>query len=129
MTFRTLLTLTLSFVLVLSLTACGMGAPTVDPAGDTAATTAADAATTPPTAADAATATPDNLLTPEEAQAIALEDAGLSADAVPYIDVDYDLDDGVPEYNVEFFHDGTEYDYEIHAETGAIRSREKDRDR
>ncbi len=67
-------------------------------------------------------------LTKEEARNIALKDAGLTKDQVSRLKVEFDYDDGVPEYDVEFTHDGWEYEYEIHAETGAIRSRDKDRD-
>jgi len=44
------------------------------------------------------------------------------------LQVKYDVDDGIPEREVEFYADGFEYDYEIHAESGKIRSRDKDRD-
>jgi len=38
------------------------------------------------------------------------------------------VDDGIPEYSVEFRHDGWEYDYEIHAQTGKILDWDKERD-
>ena len=41
---------------------------------------------------------------------------------------EFDFDEGRPEYEVDFHHDGWEYDYEIHAETGKILSRDKDRE-
>ena len=62
----------------------------------------------------------------EEAQRIALEHAGLKADQVKGLRAHYDVDDGVPEYEVEFRYDGWEYEYEIHAETGDIRSYDRD---
>ena len=62
----------------------------------------------------------------EKAQEIALKHAGLKADQVTGIRVKYDVDDGVPEYEVEFRYDGWEYEYEIHAETGDIRSYDRD---
>lgn len=67
-------------------------------------------------------------LTEAEVRDIALKDAGLTKDQVSRLRVDFDDDDGVPEYDVEFWCDGWEYEYEIHAETGKIRSRDKDRD-
>lgn len=69
------------------------------------------------------------LLTKDEAVSIALEHAGFTAEQVSRLQVEYDVDDGVPEYSVEFFADGYEYDYEIHAETGKILEWDKDRDR
>jgi len=64
----------------------------------------------------------------EEARNIALSHAGLSANDVTRLKADFDFDDGVPEYEVDFRHGGYEYDYDIHAETGKIRSWDKDRD-
>lgn len=67
-------------------------------------------------------------LTKEQIKAIALEHAGLNADQVRGLEIEYDVDDGVPEYSVEFTCDGWEYDYEIHAETGKILEWDKDKD-
>lgn len=66
------------------------------------------------------------LISQEEAQRIALEHAGLKADQVTGLRVEYDVDDGVPEYDVEFHQGHWEYEYEIHAETGEIRSYDRD---
>ena len=66
--------------------------------------------------------------TAEEAKAAALKHAGLTASQVKGLRAEYDVDDGVPEWEVEFYADGMEYDYEIHAETGKIRSWDKERD-
>ena len=67
-------------------------------------------------------------LTKEEAQRIALDHAGLAAEDVNRLRVEFDYDDGRPEYEVDFHHGGYEYDYEIHAETGKIITWDKDRD-
>ena len=67
-------------------------------------------------------------LTKAEAEAVALAHAGLTANQVMGLETEYDVDDGVPEYSVEFYADGWEYDYEIHAETGKILEWDKDRD-
>ena len=64
----------------------------------------------------------------EKARDIALKHAGLTAEEVTRLRVEFDYDDGVPEYEVDFHHNGYEYDYEIHAETGKILSWDKDRD-
>ena len=66
-------------------------------------------------------------LTKAEAEAIALAHAGLTAEQVSRLRTEYDRDDGVPEYSVEFFADGWEYDYDIHAQSGKILSWDKDR--
>ncbi len=82
----------------------------------------------PPAAAEtpAAPAVGTTILTREEAEAIALAHVGLTREEVTRLRVEYDIDDGVPQYEVEFYKDGWEYDFEIHAETGAILSYEKD---
>ncbi len=65
-------------------------------------------------------------ITSQQAQQIALEHAGASASQASRMQVEYDVDDGVPHYSVEFYFDGAEYDYEIHARTGEILKQEKD---
>ena len=69
-----------------------------------------------------------NRISKEEAEAIALKDAGFTADQVTHLHSEFDYDEGRPEYEVEFCKDGFEYDYEIHAETGVILHRDKDWD-
>ena len=76
----------------------------------------------------AATASVPTLITKEEAVAIALKDAGFAESQVKRLRTEFDYDDGRPEYEVDFHRDGFEYDYEIHAETGVILSKDKDRE-
>lgn len=71
-------------------------------------------------------ATTGERISEEEVRRIVLEHAGLKADQVKSMQMNYDVDDGVPEYEVEFRYDGWEYEYEIHAETGEIRSYDRD---
>lgn len=66
-------------------------------------------------------------LTEDDAKAIAIEHAGLVGQQVSRLHAKYEIDDGVPQYDVEFRHNGIEYNYEIHADTGKILSFEKDR--
>lgn len=65
-------------------------------------------------------------LSSEQAQNIALEYAGFTSEQVSQLRVDYEIDDGIPQYEVEFREGRWEYSFEIHAETGAILSYEKD---
>ena len=67
-------------------------------------------------------------LSREEAIAIALADAGFEETQVSRLRAEFDFDDGIPEYDVEFVQDGREYEYEIHAESGKILKWDKDRD-
>ena len=85
------------------------------------------AATEAPAAAEAPAATETAaLITKAEAIAIALADAGFTEAQVTRLRAEFDWDDHVPEYEVEFSQGDFEYDYEIHAETGAIRAKDKD---
>ena len=62
----------------------------------------------------------------EEAKAIALEQAGVSAEEATFSYVELDRDDGQPVYELEFRAGDTEYEYEIHAETGRVLKAEHD---
>ncbi len=81
----------------------------------------------PETPAEPAPAAP-RALGLEDAKSIALAHAGLTAQAVRGLRAEFDLDDGVPEIDVEFYAGGFEYEYEIHRDTGAILSWERDWD-
>ncbi len=56
----------------------------------------------------------------EEAKAIALAHAGVGENDVSHMLCKLDYDDGVAEYEVEFWDGATEYDYEINAVNGEI---------
>jgi len=79
-----------------------------------------------PTADGSASSAPTAaaILTKEEAQTIALQHAGLAADQVTGIRTEFEFDDGLPHYDVQFRQGQLVYDYEIHAETGTILSYE-----
>ena len=57
---------------------------------------------------------------PEAAKEAALKHAGFSASDATFVEAEYDYDDGRMVYEVEFHVKGTEYDYEIDAQTGAV---------
>lgn len=73
----------------------------------------------------AAPAAPKHL-TGEKAEAIALAHAGFTRDQVSRLYTEYEIDDGIPQFDVQFHEGRWEYEYEIHAETGAILSFDKD---
>lgn len=60
----------------------------------------------------------------EAAKAAALADAGFTEDQVYLTKCEADYDDGVLCYEIEFCCNGWEYDYEIHGETCAVRSKD-----
>lgn len=71
---------------------------------------------------------PDSIIPKESAEDIALNHASLTREQVSRLRTEYEIDDGVPRYTVEFHSDGWEYEYEIHGETGKILSYDKDFD-
>ena len=62
-----------------------------------------------------------------DALSAALKDAGLSKSQVTVVKSKLDYDDGVKVYDIEFYSDGMEYEYEINAANGAILDRSKER--
>lgn len=65
---------------------------------------------------------PDNLITESKALEIAYNHAGVKEKDVQFSRVKLEMDHGVQEYDVNFFTQGKEYDYDIDANTGDIRS-------
>ena len=56
----------------------------------------------------------------EAAKKAAYQHAGVSAGQVKWTEVDFDYENGVMVYEVEFTANGVEYDYDVNAATGAI---------
>ncbi len=59
-------------------------------------------------------------VTIDEAKEIALKHAGLTSDQVSFVEAESDIDNGVEKYNIEFYCDNKEYDYEINSNNGEI---------
>ena len=70
----------------------------------------------------------DAKITADEALAIALQAVGVSKADIYNVQKEYDMDNGVPLYEIEFNSGNMEYNYDIHAKTGAILERDRDRD-
>ena len=62
----------------------------------------------------------------DKAKHIALEHAKLKESDIKNYHIELDKDNGHLEYDIEFNYNGAEYDYEIDADTGEIRSHSKD---
>lgn len=82
--------------------------------------TPSDANVSPVTPEVTETLQADGYILDSEAKAIALAHAELNESDVTALRVTFEIDDGVPQYEVEFYNGSTEYDYEINALTGAI---------
>ena len=59
-------------------------------------------------------------ITIDEALAVALSDAGLAQNQITDLEIDYDIENGVLTYEIEFKGNGKEYEYEINASKGVI---------
>ena len=59
-------------------------------------------------------------ITSDEALAVALSDAGLAQNQIADLEIDYDIENGVLTYEIEFKGNGKEYEYEINASKGVI---------
>ena len=94
------------------------------------AVTPAPAATTP--AAEAAIPAvpvetiPTGALTREQAEKIALDYLGVTAEQITRLRTEYEIDDGLPQFDIEFYQGDWEYEFEIHGESGKILSYDKD---
>lgn len=67
-----------------------------------------------------------NEITQDEAKRIAFDDAGVEENDVTSLRIRRETDDGVGEYEVEFYVANKEYEYEIDVTTGEIRSKDID---
>ena len=56
-----------------------------------------------------------------KAKSIALKDAGVSASSATFTKTKLDYEDGIRVYEIEFYTNSAEYEYEINAKTGKIR--------
>ena len=62
----------------------------------------------------------------DKAKQIAFNHAGVNGANARFDDQEFDIDDGVPSYELEFDVNGNEYEYDIHAVSGAILDYEHD---
>ena len=56
----------------------------------------------------------------DKAKEIALSHAGLNSNQVTFVKTQKDFDDGIQKYELEFYCNGKEYDYEVNAVNGQI---------
>ena len=68
----------------------------------------------------------NNLIGEEKAKQIALANAGITEGQIKGLRIRREYDDGVVKYEIDFFVDNVEYEYEINAKTGTIIKVEKD---
>lgn len=82
--------------------------------------TTAQSNSTAQTANQGSTVQQNNYIGEQAAQDAALAHAGVSAQNVSFVRTKLDWDDGRWQYEVEFYDQGTEYDYSIDAVTGEV---------
>lgn len=105
-------------IFALLLIGCGKGMEKTPAQGETDASGAVSASEEESSA--------DQNLSSEEAKSIALKDAGLTEDQISAIRIRQEMDDGIQQYEVEFYAGDKEYDYEIDAISGNILSKDMD---
>lgn len=64
--------------------------------------------------------------TEEQAKEIALKHANLKSDQVRFVRSELDYDDKIQTYDIEFYFNNIEYNYEIDANTGNVLSYEQE---
>ena len=69
----------------------------------------------------------DSYITKENAKLIALNHAGVKETDIHGLRVEFDRDDGVDSYEIDFISSKVEYEYDVHAKTGEILNSEKER--
>ena len=69
---------------------------------------------------------PADMLTPEGACEVALNHAQVSKEDAVGVHAQLEIDDGIPQYEVEFRDGHIEYEYHIHAETGEVLEFDRD---
>ena len=69
---------------------------------------------------------PTSQISTDKAKEIALQHADVDAASISGFRCELDMDDGVALYEIEFYANGFEYDYEINAATGSIVKSEKE---
>lgn len=69
-----------------------------------------------------------NYIGKAKAKQIAFKHAGIDASKATKVEVEFDFDNGVAVYEVDFHADKVDYDYEINAITGKIIKAEKEKD-
>jgi len=67
-------------------------------------------------------------LSTEEARDKALAHAGVASNNIRFLHINFDVDDGVPLYEITFIKGNTRYEYDIHALTGEILDYEAETD-
>lgn len=122
---RTLLLTTLS-VLTITFAGCGSATPNSTTKIPNNTSSNQMEAASPTENNGAAQTDSKNNISEDEAKTIALSDAGVKESDLTNIRITQDQDDGVSVYDVEFYIGNKEYDYEIDASNGTIRSQDTD---
>ncbi len=68
----------------------------------------------------------DTIISEEEAKNIALKDANLTESEISGLRIKQERDDGIQKYEVDFYSNSREYDYDIDAISGKILEKEEE---
>lgn len=65
-------------------------------------------------------------ISPEQAKQIVLQHAGVNPNEAGFIQIKQDIDNGITEYEIEFWKGNTEYEYSVNADNGQILSHKQE---
>lgn len=128
---KKIFTLISCLIIVLSLSACGTNMDGTESNGNKSNNSSNNGSSLLDSVMDNTgrdTAQNNAKISSEQAKEIALKHAGLTEQQVSRLEVDFDSDNGVLKYEVDFHYGGMEYDYHISAESGKVISVDKDAD-
>ncbi len=123
------LTISIVFVLILALSACGN--PAASGANQTTSAATSLAAEQNPSnqaGQNQQQNTPGTAISREKALEIALGQAGVNQTDIRDLDIELDRERGLTVWEVDFDHGNLEYSYDVDAESGAVTKVERERD-
>ena len=119
--------LALLLVFGITLTSAGCAANTLQtPAALKPNAVSADSAANTPVQTQPAASGTVPMLTREQAEQIALDYLGFAPDQVSRLRSEFEIDDGLAQYDIQFFQGDWEYEFEISAEDGRLLSYDRE---
>ena len=122
---KKLLTISIVFVLILALSACGNPAPS---GSNQQNFLAAEQNLSNQAGQNQQQNTPGTAISREKALEIALGQAGVNQTDIRDLDIELDRERGLTVWEVDFDHGNLEYSYDVDAESGAVTKVERERD-
>ena len=123
---KQLLALLLAFGIAVTAVGCASANALQTPAAPNPDAVSADSAANVPVPTQPAAPETAPMLTREQAEKIALEYLGFAPDQVSRLRSEFEIDDGLARYDIQFFQGDWEYEFEISAEDGRLLSYDRE---